>query len=256
MFLLINKPKGITSHDVVDKIRKITGEKKVGHAGTLDPMATGLLIVAVSRESTKKLGLLLINKKEYLAEITLGEERETDDKEGYRVPISNFQFPIKTKISEPAISKILRSFVGEQKQVPPIYSAIKIKGRKAYEIARRGGEINLKSRKITIYSIKLLNYSYPKLKVRTEVSSGTYIRALARDIGRKLGCGAYLSDLVRTKIGNFKLESSVDLDKLNKDNWEKYVVSLKLNPKSKFQMSNDEYITHRTRFKTRLSSSF
>ena len=126
MFLLINKPKGITSHDVVDKIRKITGEKKVGHAGTLDPMATGLLIVAVSRESTKKLGLLLINKKEYLAEITLGEERETDDKEGYRVPISNFQFPIKTKISEPAISKILRSFVGEQKQVPPIYSAIKI----------------------------------------------------------------------------------------------------------------------------------
>ena len=216
MFLLIDKPKGITSHDVVDRVRKATGEKKVGHAGTLDPNATGLMIVGVGRESTKKLGKIAKDtKKEYVAEIYLGEEKDTDDIEGVAISkTKGFLAP-----GEEEIRNILKSFIGKQKQIPPAYSAIKMKGKKAYELARKGEKVKLKSREITVYSIKLLKYSYPIINIETEVSSGTYIRSLARDIGKKIGCGAYLKNLRRTKIGRYKIEDAARLGLLDKTNW-------------------------------------
>jgi tRNA pseudouridine55 synthase len=236
MFLLIDKPKGITSHDVVDKIRKITGEKRIGHAGTLDPNATGLLIVGVGRESTKKLGELSVNtKKKYIAEIYLGEERETDDVEGSQKQVRDSHIAKSVRddklgldslpdLSKVKIEEVNKSFVGEQEQVPPAYSAIKIKGKKAYELARRGKKVQLEPRKVTIHSIKLLSYRFPEVVIEAEVSSGTYIRALARDIGVKLGCGAYLKNLRRTQIGNFDITQAISLDKLYKDNWEGFVI--------------------------------
>lgn len=224
MFLLVDKPKGITSHDVVDRIREVTGERKVGHAGTLDPNATGLLIVGVGRDSTKKLGLILKDKKTYQAEIILGEERETDDVEG-KVHISNSG--VGSEVSKDKILTILKSFIGVKMQIPPLYSAIKIKGKKAYELARKGKTVELKPRRITIYSIKLVAYRYPTIKVEVEVSGGTYIRALARDIGRKIGCGAYLNELRRTKIGKLNITDSVVLERLNKDNWDSFGLEYK-----------------------------
>jgi tRNA pseudouridine55 synthase len=215
MFLLIDKPKGITSHDVVDRLRKITGVRRIGHAGTLDPNASGLLVVGIGRDSTKKLSQFLKLDKEYDAEIFLGEERETDDVEGKSKSTS---LHTTNEISKSEIKKVLKKFTGEQMQKPPIYSAIKIKGKKAYEIARKGENPILKPRKIAIYKIEVFNYKFPILKIRTKVSSGTYIRSLARDIGNILGCGAYLLNLRRTKIGKYDVKDSSDLNILTSDN--------------------------------------
>jgi len=231
VFLLIDKPKGITSHDVVDRVRKIVrdnlplhkgfGEAKVGHAGTLDPNATGLLIVGVGRDATKKLGVISKGTmKTYQAEIFLGAETDTDDAEGVVISKAKGFLPP----SEKEVRNTLRLFSGRQEQIPPEYSAIKIKGRKAYELARKGVRLSLRPRKITIYSIELVSYNYPILKINCKVSSGTYIRALGRDIGRKLGCGAYLKNLRRTKIGECKVGDSVKLDSLNKSNWKDFLV--------------------------------
>ncbi|MFV1917068.1 MAG: tRNA pseudouridine(55) synthase TruB [Patescibacteria group bacterium] len=234
MFILIDKPKGITSHDVVDKIREITGERRVGHAGTLDPNATGLLIVGVGRESTKKLGKIAKDtKKTYEAKIYLGEERDTDDAEGVPIQVRDShiakserddQIGIESLSIWPKfkVEQVLKEFVGENMQVPPAYSAIKIKGKKAYEFARMGKKVNLKSRKIAIYSIKLLKYEYPLLCIDVNVSSGTYIRSLARDIGKRLGSGAYLKNLRRTKVGRYKIKDAILLTGLKKGNWKKY----------------------------------
>jgi tRNA pseudouridine55 synthase len=215
MFILIDKPKGVTSHDVVDRLRSITGEKRIGHAGTLDPNASGLLILGIGKTSTKKLSIFLKLDKEYDAEIFLGEERETDDAEG---KIRNLKLQIVDKISENEIKMILEKFIGEQMQTPPSYSAIKVKGKKAYEIARKGNNPELIPRKIVIYKIKLLHYKFSVLTIRTRVSSGTYIRSLARDIGRDLGCGAYLLNLRRIKIGNYNVKDSIKLEDLTSDN--------------------------------------
>jgi len=223
MFLLINKPKGCTSHDIIYDVRKVTGEKRVGHAGTLDPNATGLLIVGVGRGSTKKLGWITKDtKKTYEAEIFLGETRDTGDSEGKIISQNeHFQSP---KITQ--VETILKEFKGKQEQMPPAYSAIKIKGRKAYELARKGKEVVLKKRNITVHSIKLLMYKYPSLEIKTVVSSGTYIRALARDIGEMLGCGAYLKELRRTKIGDYDIKNSVEIHKLTTDNWNDFAIEI------------------------------
>lgn len=206
--MLVNKPKGITSHDVVDAVRKATGVKKVGHAGTLDPNATGLLIVGVGREATRGLGEIAKNmKKVYEAEILLGATSDTDDAEGKIVHTN----PAGSKPSRKEVKKIVKSFTGEQMQKPPEYSAIKIRGRKAYQLARQGKKVELEPRKIKIYSIKLLEYTYPVLTIECVVSSGTYIRALARDIGDKAGTGAYLNNLRRTSVGQYKLEDAVEV---------------------------------------------
>jgi len=216
MFLLIDKPKGITSHDVIDEVRKITGERKVGHAGTLDPNATGLLIVGVGRESTRKLGnITKKTDKVYEAELLLGKETDTDDAEGVVISRAKGVLPP----GEDEIKALLKTFAGKQKQIPPTYSAIKVKGKKAYEEARKGKSLSLKPRDVRVYSIKLVNYSYPIVRIAVKVSSGTYIRAIARDIGRKLGCGAYLKNLNRTEIGDYKLINAVRLGYLTKKNW-------------------------------------
>lgn len=207
-FLLIDKPKGVSSHDVVDYIRKETGEKRVGHGGTLDPNATGLLIVGVGRAVTKKLGSISKDtRKTYIAEVILGEQRDTDDAEGRLVGPKNNRIP---EISE--IEKTLSSFIGESQQMPPSYSAIKIKGKKAYQMARKGQKVALEPRSVNIYSIKLLGYKYPRLSFECEVSSGTYIRSLARDIGMSLGAGGFLNNLRRTKIGNYDVTNARKVD--------------------------------------------
>lgn len=221
MFLLLDKPKGITSHDVVGKIRKISGERKVGHGGTLDPNATGLIIIAIGRASTKKLEMFTKGMdKTYEAEIILGEERNTDDVEGTVVRKSG-KIPTKNDIK-----KVLEKFTGESWQVPPDFSAIKKGGKKAYELSRLGKNVDLKPRKIVIKSATLLEYNYPRIEAVFEVSSGTYIRAIARDLGRELGTYAYLNNLKRTKIGKFGLERAVDLDILNSSNWENHAIEI------------------------------
>jgi len=230
MFLIVNKPRGITSHDVVDRIREITNERTIGHGGTLDPNATGLLIIGIGRESTKKLSEFAKNtKKTYIAEIILGEERDTDDVTGIlRLP-SVAQDDKEGESNIPSLSKIrivLKEFVVKQMQVPPEYSAIKLKGKKAYELARMGKKVDLKPREITIYSIILLNYIYPILKVEMEVSSGTYIRSFARDLGRSLSTGAYLNNLERISVGEVSLDLSVKLEVLNRSNWKTFTVEL------------------------------
>lgn len=221
MFLLIDKPKEMTSHDVVNRVRRITGERKVGHGGTLDPNATGLLVVGVGREATKQLGEIAKNKKKvYEAEVILGEERDTDDIEGRLVSKNEDIIPSLGKIK-----MVVEEFVGEIEQVPPSFSAVKMEGKKAYEKARKGEEVKIKSRTVVIYKAELIHYKYPLIKIVFEVSSGTYIRALARDMGRRLGCGAYLANLRRTQIGKFKIVRAVSLESLDKDNWNRYTVN-------------------------------
>ncbi len=218
MFLLIDKPKGLTSFEVVASLRKIIGEKKIGHSGTLDPLATGLLIVGVGKDSTKKLSSFLKEDKEYEALIVLGEERDTDDVLGQR---RNIVF--KSEIpSEEELLVALNSFLGKIKQVPPLFSAIKISGKKAYDLARVGKEISLKPREVVIYSIKLLDYRYPEVFIYCKVSSGAYIRSLARDLGRVLKTGAYVKELRRLAIGKCKVSEAVGLDEISSSNWKSF----------------------------------
>lgn len=213
--LLINKPPGPTSHDMVDRVRKITGEKRVGHAGTLDPFAEGLLIVLVSRESTKRQAEFMKLDKVYEATFVLGEERDTDDVTG-RVRSSFSAEKPNEAPTRSVVKEVLQKFIREIDQMPPAYSAKKIKGKKAYELARVGIEPELKPKKITIYNLEILDYQWPELKIRTKVSSGTYIRALARDVGRELGVGAYVKELKRTKIGKYELKNATTTEDLEK----------------------------------------
>ena len=207
MLLNINKPVGISSYDVIRKLKKLYPNEKIGHGGTLDPLASGVLVIAVGKESTKSLSKILKNaKKGYEAVIKLGEYSETDDKEGPFEEVKPKRIPSKKEV-EKALSK----FIGEIAQIPPKYSAIKIKGVPAYKRARRGEKIVLKPRKVIIYNLKLVNYTYPFVKIEITVGSGTYIRSLARDIGKELETGAYLYNLRRTFVGGFKIENSIKL---------------------------------------------
>jgi tRNA pseudouridine55 synthase len=217
-FILINKPAGITSHDVVDKLREITKIKKIGHAGTLDPFATGLLILGIGREFTKKLSVFQKKNKEYIATLKLGAESDTFDKEGKIVEKRVEKIPERKEIEE-----VLKSFFGEIEQIPPAFSAKKIKGKKLYELARKGIKVEPKPQKVKIYEISILEYNFPYLKIKVKCSSGTYIRSLANDIGKKLGCGAYVEDLMRTKIGEFSIENAVELSKLTPQNWKSFL---------------------------------
>ena len=210
--LFINKQPGPTSHDIVDEVRKITGVKKVGHAGTLDPFAEGLLIVLVGRSETKRQAEFMGLDKVYEATLVLGAETDTLDITG---KIKNTdKTPEQPTLDQ--IEKVLKNFEGKIKQTPPIFSAKKIKGKKAYELARKGEKPKLKPKEVNIEYIKILEYNWPELKIKTKVSSGTYIRALARDIGRELDTGAYLSKLKRTSIGKFKLKDAQTIEDLQK----------------------------------------
>ena len=209
-FLLIDKPAGMTSHDVVNQVRRISGERKVGHAGTLDPFATGLLLVAVGRDSTKKLSEYVGLDKEYEAVFVLGARSETDDPEG---PI--VQSKSDRTVSKDEIETAMQKFVGQIEQVPPKYAAIKVKGKKLYELARAGKEVERKPRSVRIDEFKLIKMlSDKKIRVRIQCGSGTYIRAIARDLGDELGVGAYVEELRRTKIGSYSVEQAKNLAEL------------------------------------------
>jgi len=206
-FLLINKPSGPTSHDIIDELRKITGIRKIGHAGTLDPFASGLLLVGIG-EATKLLKHYVGLNKTYEAVLRLGAESDTYDRTGR---ISKSQFSLASKIPETKIQKILQSFIGKQKQIPPMYSAKKVDGKKLYELARKGKNIKREPAEIEVYDIKLKSYALNLATCTFSVSSGTYIRTLAHDIGKKLGHGAYLEELKRTTIGGFKLKDAITI---------------------------------------------
>ena len=217
-FLLVNKPEGITSHDVVDRLRGVTGIKKIGHAGTLDPFATGLLIVGIGREATKRIGRFVKLDKKYEADIQLGATTDTYDKNGKVLEV-NF----KKSLKENEIKRVLFSFVGDIKQTPPMHSAKKIKGKKLYELARKGIEVEREPIQVKIYDIDLLEYENQTLKISVYCSSGTYIRTLAYDIGQKLECGGYLKGLKRTAIGEFWSEQAMDLEDIAENNWEQHL---------------------------------
>lgn len=214
---LVDKPIGPSSFTMVQKVRKLLRMKKVGHAGTLDPFASGLLVICAGRPATKMIGALMEGEKEYVATLQLGVETTTQDPEGDIT--SRCQVP---ELSERLIEEYLQGFRGELEQVPPSYSALKHKGKPLYYYARKGIEIKKEARRVTIHSLERLCSGNigdkTELKIRVTCSKGTYIRTLAADIGKKIGCGAYLSQLRRTRSGFFSVETSFPGEDFQQEN--------------------------------------
>ena len=202
--IVIHKEKGFTSHDVVAKLRGILHMKKIGHTGTLDPDATGVLPVALGK-GTKLVDLLTDKEKTYEAVLHLGIDTDTQDMSGTVLE----EKPV--NVTEEEVRKVLKSFVGEQLQVPPMYSALKVNGKKLYELAREGKTVERKARPVCFYEIEPLEFHLPLVKIRVTCSKGTYIRTLCHDIGEKLGCGGCMEELLRTRSGNFVWEDSMTL---------------------------------------------
>ncbi|HBR70874.1 TPA: tRNA pseudouridine(55) synthase TruB [Candidatus Dependentiae bacterium] len=205
-FLIINKPLHYSSMDVIRVLRKLTGIKKIGHAGTLDPLATGVLLVCIGRATTKHIDSLMNMEKEYIAEIDLTAFSETDDAEG---PLQ--ECDVKNIPSENEIIACLHKFIGLIEQIPPRYSAMKIQGVRAYKKVRSGEIFELEARMVEIKSIDLLSYQWPVLKIKVTCGKGVYIRSLARDIGNCLHTGGYLKSLIRSRIGEYRLENALEL---------------------------------------------
>ena len=210
--IAIDKPAGLTSHDVVSRVRRAVGEKRVGHAGTLDPAATGVLVVGIG-QATKLLGLLTLDRKGYRASFALGAETTTDDAEGEVVATAD----VPEALLDPRrASSELSRLVGECDQIPPRFSAVSVGGRRAYDAARAGEELELKARHVTIYGADLVGVDAERRTwtVDLDVSKGTYVRSIARDLGRSLGCLAHVSELRRTVSGPVALGACVSLDEL------------------------------------------
>lgn len=209
--LLIDKPTGPTSHDVVARVRRLGGLRRVGHAGTLDPMATGVLVLGVNR-ATRLLGHLMLTEKAYDATIKLGESTSTDDAEGETIATSDT-----SGLSEDQVRAALAEFVGDIDQVPTAVSAIKVDGKRAYARVRAGEEVELSARRVHIASIEVTRVELPEVDISVRCSSGTYIRAIARDLGAALGVGGHLSALRRTAVGAFAIAQARSLDVLTED---------------------------------------
>lgn len=207
---VIDKPRGPTSHDIVDIVRRTFNIKKVGHAGTLDPMATGVLVVLTGK-CTKESERFLNDDKEYEGELTLGATSDTEDAEGVITGSGGA-----VDLDPAGIKEAFSTFLGDTEQVPPAYSAVKYKGKKLYELARKGIRVEKEPRRITISRLEISEISLPRVKFTVTCSKGTYIRKLAADIGERLGCGAYLSALRRTRSGQFTIAQAITLDKLTK----------------------------------------
>lgn len=203
---VINKPKDWTSFDVVAKVRNKLNVKKVGHTGTLDPQATGVLVLCVGK-GTKLCQALTGFDKEYICDITFGANSTTDDQEGEITPVEGAS---EVPLSE--IEDALKEFAGTFPQMPPQFSAKKIKGKKAYELARKGEEAKLEPSEVTVHQIEILDYKWPVLKLKINCGKGFYVRSLARDLGKKLDVGGYLTDLKRTKVGHFTIERAVSVE--------------------------------------------
>lgn len=233
--IIISKQKDFTSHDVVNVIRKKLNTKKVGHTGTLDPNATGVLPILVGK-ATKISKYLIEHDKTYIATIKLGEKTDTGDNEGQVIE----EKLVPKDLKKEDINNVLQSFLGKQKQVPPMYSAIKINGKKLYEYAREGKEVKLEEREIEIYKIQLLEYKNSKIKFEVECSKGTYIRTLCEDIAKKLGTVGYMEELQRTKVNNFKIEESVLLDDITLENVEENLIKIEevFKEKDKIELDN------------------
>jgi len=205
--LLVDKPAGLTSHDVVARVRRWSGERRVGHAGTLDPAATGLLVLLLGR-ATRLAQYLTHTAKRYQALIHLGVSTSTDDAEGEVLATAPVQFELET------LQAAVASFLGEQLQVPPAYAAIKVKGEPLYRRARRGETVIPEPRRVHFYALELLDWTPPYLRLEVTCSAGTYIRSLARDLGQRLGCGGHLRELRRLASGSFTLEDSLSLEQV------------------------------------------
>lgn len=205
-FLNIYKPVGMTSHDVVSVLRRVTKIKQIGHTGTLDPFAEGVLPICIGKAT--RLIEYLQDDKEYLATVQFGAATNTFDLDGEKV------FTSDKKLSRDDIKEALKSFEGEILQLPPIFSAIKVKGKKLYEYARKGEEVEIQPRKVVIENIELKNFDeeLQQAQILLKCSKGTYIRSIANDLGKNLGCGGYLIKLIRTQAGKFRVENSVQLD--------------------------------------------
>ena len=212
--LIINKEKGCTSHDIVYKVKKIFNEK-VGHTGTLDPLAEGVLPILIGK-GTLCSKYLINHDKKYIVNLALGQKTETADLEGKIIEEKNI--PDKS-LTQSKIEKVLKSFIGKQQQMPPIYSAIKVNGKKLYEYARKGQNVEIKPREIEIYDIKLMNIDAQKKQIQFEVfcGKGTYIRSLCEDIAEKLETVGYMESLKRIQVGNFKIEESSRIQELEEN---------------------------------------
>jgi tRNA pseudouridine55 synthase len=219
-FLLIDKPAGITSHDVIDRLRKITGIRRIGHGGTLDPFATGLLVVGIGR-ATKALAAYNGSGKTYEATAVLGASSDTQDLTGQIVATEGAVMPDRT-----ALEAALEKFRGDIIQTPPMYSAKKVGGKKLYELAREGKTIERKPVRIRINALTLLDYAPPRFSFMVTCSGGTYIRTLANDIGDSLGVGAYLEKLRRTAIGALSIDQAMRLESVTKETWRESLVPI------------------------------
>lgn len=210
-FVLVNKPTGITSFKLTNIIRKKLNVKKAGHCGTLDPLASGLMIILVGKY-TKLQDKFMKQDKVYFAEIKLGTKTDSGDLDGKIVSQSNY-----SHVTKELIEGACKSFIGKIQQIPPMYSALKVNGQKLYELARKGITIERKPREITIYSIDLTDYKKDTFSIRVKCSSGTYIRTLAEDIGTKLNTGTVLINLVREEIGKYKLSDAINIDNIKEN---------------------------------------
>lgn len=219
--LVVDKPVGLTSHDVVQIVRRGTNIRRAGHTGTLDPRASGVLVILIG-PAVRLSEYVSASDKRYQAIVRLGTTTDTYDSDG------NVTSSTPVNIGEKEFETTLSQFVGEIEQVPPPYSAVKVKGRRAYEMAREGEEVDLQPRKIQVYSLELLEWTPPEAVIDVYCSSGTYVRSLANDLGKSLGCGAYLVGLRRTKNGRFTLRDAVPLHKLREafevGNWYQYLI--------------------------------
>ena len=215
--ILLSKPKGITSFSAVSKIKWLAQEKRVGHTGTLDPLATGVLPIFLGR-ATALSGILLDADKGYTATVKLGVTTDTCDITG-KVLQEN-----KVSVTEQQLKEALNKFIGKISQVPPIYSALKKDGVRLYQLAREGKEVEIEPREVEIKTLNLLSFDGDTFKIEVECSKGTYIRSLCRDIGEALGCGATMTELVRTSTSGFALEQTVSLDDLTRENIENYIL--------------------------------
>lgn len=234
--IIINKPKGCTSHDIVYKVKKLFNEK-VGHTGTLDPMAEGVLPILIGKGTL--LSKYLINHdKKYIVKLQLGIKTDTADSEGKIIDEHQVNAEL---LNEENIIKVLKFFIGKQEQTPPIYSAIKVNGKKLYEYARKGQEVELQPRQIEIYDVNLIKYSVEDKQIEFEVfcGKGTYIRSLCEDIAEKFETVGYMKELKRTQVGDFKIEDSITVDDLEKNiNNEEFIINKIISIEKLFDKKN------------------
>ena len=245
--IIVNKPAGMTSHDVVNRIRKIFKTKKVGHCGTLDPDATGVLVVAVNK-ATKLLQFLTADNKEYIATLSLGTATDTYDASGQVTATKEY-----VPISDKKILACLNSFVGKQEQIPPMHSAIKVKGKKLYEYARNNETVEIPRRVITIDYIELISIVDNLVKFKVGCSKGTYIRSLCFDIAKKLDYPGHMHSLIRSKSGNFSLSDSYSLEEIENGEFEMLSMEEALSNYPKLVVDDENIIYHGKKIKSKIN---